>query len=223
MRALLVALLPLAACSEYGFQDPSKHAQDDTAAGPDTEGGSDTPSGGGNDPGDDTSPGGDTGPTGDTGGDTGGDTAPGSGEDGCYEPEDGYSANPEARIVVTDASTAITVTLVLSDTAYSDDLVLDAPAAVFLAHGRTDAPGTQVTIGPYAAESELVFGLNVLDTGDHWQSGPASRNSDGVAHVAVTYEGGCSWLIGFEDLAGGGDLDFNDVVLRVAGGLRQDG
>jgi hypothetical protein len=42
-------------------------------------------------------------------------------------------------------------------------------------------------------------------------------------HVSLTYEGGCSWLIGFEDLRGGGDLDFNDVVLRVEGLLRQVG
>ncbi len=142
--------------------------------------------------------------------------------DVCFEPEDGYDENPAALLVVTDGSEPITVTFVLSDTAYQDALVLDAPQQIPLVQAWSDAVGTALTLGPYPAETELVFGVDVQNTGLHWQSGPGSRNSDGVVHVAVTYEGDCSWLIGFEDLEGGGDLDFNDVVLRVQGPLRQD-
>ena len=74
----------------------------------------------------------------------------------------------------------------------------------------------------YPADTELMFGILVNNTGDHFYQGPGSRNADGVEHIAITYEGGCSWLIGFEDLWGGGDRDFNDVVLRVQGMLRQE-
>lgn len=166
--------------------------------------------------------------TGDTAGDSGGDTADTppadtSGPDACYEPEDGYTANPAARIVTTDDVTPVTVTFVSSDSSYDDTLYLDAPATTLLVNAWADAPGTLSTLGPFPAESELIFGITIQDTGEHWQSGPASRNADGVEHIAVTYEGGCSWLIGFEDLTGGGDLDYNDVVLRVQGMLRQDG
>ena len=142
--------------------------------------------------------------------------------DACFEPEDGYEQNPAALLVVTDASGPITVTFVLSDTAYQNALVLDAPQALGLVEAWADPVGTAVQVGPYPAETELIFGIDVTNTGLHWQSGPGSRNSDNVEHVAVTYEGDCSWLIGFEDLEWGGDLDYNDVVLRVQGPLRQD-
>lgn len=150
------------------------------------------------------------------------DTAPEPDPDTCYEPEDGYTANEAARLRVTDNTTPTLVTLVSSSTSYQDELWLDAPESVLLAQAWVDAPGTTRSIGPYTHGTELVFGAHVTNTGERWQSGPASRNADGVVHVAVTYEGGCSWLIGFEDLAGGGDRDFNDVVLRVSGMLRQD-
>lgn len=142
-------------------------------------------------------------------------------EDGCYEPESGYDTNPAARLFTTDATTPVTVTFYLSDTDYDDDLYLDAPATVWLGASHLTPPGTVTSLGPYPVDTELIFGLQVANTGDHWQSGPGARNGDGVIHVAVTYEGGCSWLIGFEDLYGGGDLDYNDVVLRVQGMLRQ--
>jgi hypothetical protein len=138
----------------------------------------------------------------------------------CYEPAYGYATSPSVRLFTTDATTPVVVSLVLSDTGYDDTYTLDAPVALTLRDAWATAPGTADVVGPFAWDAELTFGLDVHDTGDHWQSGPASRNADGVAHVAVTYEGDCSWLIGFEDLFGGGDLDYNDVVVRVEGRLR---
>lgn len=220
-KALYLALLGGAAgCSDYNFNkgptDPGRpirgdHGSDDTAAS--------TPD--------------DTAPPAEADDPTPGDTAdppdtdpPDSGgvpsEDPCYEPEDGYESNPAARIFTTDSVTAATVTLILSDTGYQDSLTLDSPESVALADAWIDPMGTSRSLGPYATDSELIFGINVWNTGEHWQSGPSSRNSDGIIHVAVTYEGACSWLIGFEDLTGGGDLDYNDVVLRVQGALRQE-
>jgi hypothetical protein len=150
------------------------------------------------------------------------DATPPESGDACYEPEDGYEQNPAALIVTDDGSTPVTVTFVSSSTAYTNDLVLDAPQWAYLVAAYADPPGTSLSLGPFPTDTELIFGIDVQDTGLHWQSGPAFRNSDGVVHVAVTYEGDCSWLIGFEDLEGGGDLDFNDVVLRVSGILRQE-
>lgn len=142
--------------------------------------------------------------------------------DACYEPEDGYAENPAARILTDDAATPITVTYVYSDTDYDDELWIDSPTSRQLVRSWADSPGLQYSLGPWGEGTELVFGLQVNDTGDHWQSGPGSRNSDGVVHGAVTYEGSCSWLVGFEDLNGGGDRDYNDVVFRVQGMLRQE-
>lgn len=198
MRLLFVLL---AGCTDYGFEGKA-----------DAPGADDTGDSGG-----DTSVG-DT----DTDDDTGSFPTDDTGEDGCYEPSSGYESNPAARIFASDAVTPVTVTFISSDTGYRDDLTLDSPEALPLIRAYADSPGTVLSIGPYPTDSELIFGVDILDTGEHWQSGPSSRNSDGVEHVAVTYEGSCSWRIGFEDLTGGGDLDYNDVVMRVQGMLRQE-
>ncbi len=218
-----ILLIPgLFGCTDYGFA--GKHA---TPSGDDSGGytvdTSDTNGGSGDDTG--------SLPVGDTGGhDTGGhDTAPpdtGTPDtgtpDACYEPEDGYTSNPAAQIFTLDGSTPVTVTFVESSTDYDDELDLDSPDSLKLIRAYADTPGKVLRLGPFPANSELIFGIDINDTREHWQSGPASRNSDGVEHVAVTYEGACSWLIGFEDLTGGGDRDYNDVVMRVQGMLRQD-
>jgi len=79
--------------------------------------------------------------------------------------------------------------------------------------------GTTVDLGDYAAGTELIF--NVLsDTHGggllNWYTGPASRNSDGLAHAfidssaaAITANGGS--VVGFEDLAGLGDAGYEDL------------
>jgi hypothetical protein len=151
--------------------------------------------------------------------DTPGSTGDTGSADRCFAPDFGYESNPAARLVTTDAVTPVTVTMVLSDTSYQDSLTLDAPASAPLMDAWTTPVGTAVSVGPYPVGTELIFGIDVRNTGDHWQSGTSSRNADGVAHVAVTYEGACAWTIGFEDLFGGGDADYNDVVFRVEGRL----
>jgi hypothetical protein len=142
-------------------------------------------------------------------------------EDGCYADTYGYELNEAAKIITLDATTPVTVTLTLSDTAYQDELWIDSPDNVRLAQAWVDPIGTSLTLGPYAADTEIVFAVSVQTTGDYWRSGSGTRNKDGVVHGAATYEGDCAWAFGFEDLYGGGDMDFNDVVIRVEGNLKQ--
>ncbi len=65
--------------------------------------------------------------------------------------------------------------------------------------------GKRVTVGPFPAGRELVFGITVLDGGPTYFMGPASRNPDGIAHADVTETGVATFLVGFEDQFGGGD------------------
>ena len=213
-------LLFLLACTEYGFSTPTERLK--------------APRGESAEPRPDEA---DTAPT-DTGAppaDTGGppvdedeppaeedEPPPEETEDPCYEPEDGYDLNPAARVIVTDDTELVTVTFLYSDTAYQDVLWIDSPYASQLFEAWTASTGTSWRLGPFSVGTELVFAAYVTNTGDRWLTGPASRNSDGVVHGATTYEGGCSWEVGFEDLYGGGDLDFNDVIFRVEGPLRQE-
>ena len=201
---MLVVLL--FACSEYDVKSDADAYGPDTAA-PDRPGDEDP------DPVDDT------GSPGDSDAPDTPDTGP---DDDCWEPEDGYEENPAARLFTTDATTPVTVTFLGSSSGYDNELWLESPESVRLAQAWTDAAGSTVTLGPYAEGTELVLGIYVTNTGDRFYSGPGSRNADGVEHVSVTYEGGCAWRIGFEDLYGGGDLDFNDVELRIAGMLEQE-
>lgn len=70
--------------------------------------------------------------------------------------------------------------------------------------------------GPPAGE-ELVFGIVVQNTGYTYKMGPASRNPDSVFHAAVKDNGDGSFSVGFEDIYGGGDADYNDNVFKFEG------
>lgn len=74
----------------------------------------------------------------------------------------------------------------------------------------------------FAVGEELVFKLFVGNTGDAWYTGPASNNSDNVAHFATqstffqTSNATYTLLGGFEDLPGGGDRDYNDLMFQFS-------
>jgi hypothetical protein len=87
--------------------------------------------------------------------------------------------------------------------------------------------GTTVTLSDALLDTfidvgdELVFGIYVTDTNNVFKMGPGSRNPDGLIHAAVDATARAGWLrVGFEDLLGGGDLDYDDNVFDFRGGLR---
>jgi len=79
--------------------------------------------------------------------------------------------------------------------------------------------GKHVTVGPFPAGRELVFGITVLKRPLTFFIGPASRNPDGIAHVEVTETGIRTFLVGFEDVSGGGDRDYDDNIFQFTGNL----
>ena len=77
-----------------------------------------------------------------------------------------------------------------------------------------------------ATGDTLVFKIRVVNTGDYFYS-QRSQNADGITHVFSANYGGGDWgipagvYVGFEDLYGGGDLDYDDlrfVFTNVGGG-----
>lgn len=82
---------------------------------------------------------------------------------------------------------------------------------------NSTVPGTALNFGPVNAGDVLTFYINVLTTGDTFFSDP-TLNSDGINHVyAVGYAGGefgipAGVYVGFEDILGGGDLDYEDLA-----------
>ena len=49
--------------------------------------------------------------------------------------------------------------------------------------------------------------------------GPASRNPDGMLHAGVDDIGGGLFVVGFEDILGGGDLDYDDNRFQFEGAV----
>ena len=86
--------------------------------------------------------------------------------------------------------------------------------------------GTSFNFGAVNAGDSLVFKIRVASTGDYFYS-QRSLNADGITHVfSADYSGG-DWgipagvYVGFEDINGGGDLDYDDlrfVFTNVGGG-----
>jgi hypothetical protein len=80
------------------------------------------------------------------------------------------------------------------------------------------APGDFVDIGTFESGAQLDFFLiaNGANGGTNLYSTDSSVNQDGIDHVvAYALEDSPYLLIGFEDLYGGGDRDFNDLLFVV--------
>jgi len=75
--------------------------------------------------------------------------------------------------------------------------------------------GATLNLGPFDAGSELVFRLLVQQTGDAFYTGPGNRNLDGMVHALIQDVAG-QVLVGFEDMFGGGDFDYDDLVFAFS-------
>lgn len=107
---------------------------------------------------------------------------------------------------------------------YSEDLFVASPANGFghFFNNHSTPNGTVLSLGVWPAGTELIFGLDVHDTGDQWFTGPATRNSDGFVHAYMVdnYQGlPNTTYVGFEDLNGttGADWNYVDEVFAFTG------
>lgn len=80
------------------------------------------------------------------------------------------------------------------------------------------APGDFVDLGTLTAGTSLDFFLiaDGANGGQNYYSTQDSLNADGIVHaVSLAADGSAYLIIGFEDLWGGGDRDYNDLVFAV--------
>lgn len=122
----------------------------------------------------------------------------------------------------------VNVTVLPASAAFTSELNLypdPTPAPrFFLATNRQT--GRTVTFNPaalgFSTGDELIFGIRIISGSPLFETyfmGPASRNRDNIAHAVVNMIAANTFDVGFEDLFGGGDRDFNDNVFRFFGGL----
>ncbi|WP_444451489.1 DUF4114 domain-containing protein [Rhodobacter capsulatus] len=116
------------------------------------------------------------------------------------------AATVGADIVATGGT--VTASYVGSSAGYQSQLYF---GNTLLFDTASSVAGDTFVLGSFAAGDILTFTLHVVNTQYNFVSGPATGNPDGIAHAAVeaydTYT-----QVGFEDIYGGGDLDYNDLV-----------
>ncbi|MCX7922526.1 MAG: PKD domain-containing protein [Clostridia bacterium] len=121
---------------------------------------------------------------------------------------------PAARFIVLSEKSDVTVTFRPSDAGMNNLYGLWSPVRKDLGYGHSTPSGKVFNLGRYPAGTELIFFISGQGP---FFTGPGSRNGDGQVHAAITPIDYQTWQVGFEDLWGGGDRDYNDICLIVKG------
>lgn len=118
------------------------------------------------------------------------------------------------KIAVKDTG-KVTATFLGSDAGYNDVVFFENNGSTQLFSGHSTPVGTTIDLGTFAAGTVLNFRMHVDNTGNNFYMGPASVNFDNVFHAAATQINSNTAVVGFEDLQGGGDRDYNDIQFKV--------
>ena len=107
-----------------------------------------------------------------------------------------------------------------SDAGYFNTLYLDSPGnGPTYVFSKSTAMNHVVDLGHFDEGQELVFRLDVSNTSESFFNGPAINNPDGLAHAVATttlLNGTFLTTVGFEDLFGGDDFDYNDFMFSLS-------
>jgi hypothetical protein len=94
-------------------------------------------------------------------------------------------------------------------------LINGTPTGVIGLNNQTSVYGESINLGTASLGDELTFFIEVYTTGDTFYSDIA-LNADGVEHIVTSPFAGDDTIpagvfVGFEDLYGGGDFNYNDL------------
>ncbi|MCK9487427.1 MAG: Ig-like domain-containing protein [Dehalococcoidia bacterium] len=122
---------------------------------------------------------------------------------------------PAPRVILAQQA-CIALVVQPASAEFTNEFWLESPdTPVFLGITNADS-GARVALGTFLEGTELVFSIRVTESGLTFRTGPASGNPDGLVHVNLdTGLAGILYRVGFEDLYGGGDLDFDDAVFDL--------
>jgi len=137
-----------------------------------------------------------------------------------------YTIETDGRLTINLSQ--VRVTLNCYEASYNNDFGIFSPSPLQGGLGPSprhlfyckDLPlPTNVDIGTFG-QGELVFYITTPSQSPGpqpytWKTGPGSRNADGLQHAHLTRISDTVVRIGWEDLYGGGDNDFNDCVVDV--------
>jgi len=124
------------------------------------------------------------------------------------------------KLIVTDGGEDISTIFRGGEAGYSSDVFIDSDTTLFrhIGKGNVTPVPTTYALGLFQEGDELEFSIYVTDKENTFYSGPADRNGDDIVHALITDNNDGSFTVGFEDLYGGGDFDYNDINFTVTGG-----
>lgn len=121
-------------------------------------------------------------------------------------------------VTLTASGEDVTVYFVGQTAGYDSYVSLSAPfMSAPLLYNHVNSPGDSVFVGTFSPGTVLTFQLTVYNPTDvpPWFTGPGSLNADLLVHAGVKHWDGTGTIpegtfVGFEDLVGGGDRDYDD-------------
>lgn len=97
---------------------------------------------------------------------------------------------------------------------FTDDGVADND--LFILNNQTTPVGEEISLGTFSAGDSLLFYIINGEGYTFYSGSDASMNPDGIIHAAVDTEySTVSFLLGFEDLFGGYDFDYDDLNISL--------
>ena len=108
------------------------------------------------------------------------------------------------------------VTYINSSAGYNNEFGVLTPGPLFLGKIHDVSEGTVYPDVGRCENGEVVLYITSPPEGGTVTYPSNANGPDGVDHAIVTAEADNSFTVGFEDLYGGGDRDYNDVFLNVA-------
>lgn len=125
-----------------------------------------------------------------------------------------FGISPSDNSLFVDSTGEVLLTFLSGEADFTSNLFLEGRADSIL-NNQTAVAGSQFSLGNFDAGSTLSFSIFVEEIGATFFNGLASRNFDNVVHAAYSSVVGNTITIGFEDLFGGGDSDYNDLVFSL--------
>lgn len=127
-------------------------------------------------------------------------------------PEANQTNNDSKGSFISDGG-AVVVNVLNSESGYDNLIYWSSDNFKTRHYIGIDDNTTSVNIGTFAAGTKIDFGID-NQNGGFYRTGDASLNTDNYQHAQIQ-ESSNGTQIGFEDLDGGGDNDFNDAIINV--------